>query len=133
MDQFYISYAFDVPLIPPQIPSTPLIAPSDLIALQSQSGKIHLSTIVKSYISSILIALRLDHRIQSTSISPRAVNDIRSFVQVMSLTGQTGSNVQFVPLAIERCVGFRIQLERDIVGESRCVLKEVLENVRAPF
>jgi len=133
MDQFYITYSFDAPPIPLMIPSIQLVTPSDLTTLQLTASSTPLSTLVKSYISSILIALRLDARVLSTSISPRVVRDVRSFVQVMSLTGASGSNVQFVPLAIERCVGFRVRLESGVNELEGKVLKDVLEGVRAPF
>src|SRR5579862_6975241 len=124
MDQFYISYRFDAPLSLQTTTSKPIIQPSDFQILQSQANEIQLSTLVKSYISSLLIALRLDARIQSTSISSRAVNDIRNFVQVMSLTGETGSNVRFVPDALERCVGFRLRLETGQRQGVESVLRE---------
>lgn len=133
MDQFYISYSFDASPMSLTIPSMSLVTPSDLTALQLAASSTPLSTLVKSYISSILISLRLDARVMSTSISPRVVRDVRSLVQVMSLTGTTGSNIQFVPLAIERCAGFRLRLESGVNELEGKVLKDVLEGVRAPF
>jgi hypothetical protein len=118
--------------IPPPI-ATPIVSPMDLTTLQSQAEKIHLSTSVRSYISSILIALRLDPRVISTSISSRAVADIRNLTKVLALRdGATGwCNAECVPEAILRCVAFRVRMQDNEGWED--VITNVLERVRVPF
>jgi MoxR-like ATPase len=134
MDQFYTSYSYTPTpgTIPPSI-STPILSPKDLATLQSQAEKIHLSTSIRSYISSILIALRLDPRVISTSISSRAVADIRNLTRVLALRdGATEwCNAECVSEAILRCVAFRVRMQGSEGWED--VIKDVLENVRAPF
>src|SRR5213595_2732194 len=86
MDQFYISY--HLPSTPSSLPislSTPILPSSSFQSLQHQSQQISLSPLITSYISSLLIALRLHPSIVSTSISPRAVGDVRSYIRDMGL------------------------------------------------
>jgi hypothetical protein len=148
MDQFYLSYDFSFPAhqtTPPPQPSVPLLTTEDIDILQSQADKVVISPLIRSYISSILIALRLHPHVVSTSISPRAVADIRALIQVSSLrdeslredeslAGGVGqwTNAGFVPRAVELCTRFRVR----IVGEGTtfaAVLEDVLDRVRAPF
>src|SRR5271167_4921502 len=105
MDQFYISYEFTPPQVTIQPLLTPIIHPEEFQILQSQAAKVYLSTLVRSYISSILIALRLHPKVVSTSISSRAVEDIRNLIRVFSLqSGLSGwANAEDVPRAIEFC------------------------------
>src|SRR5271165_2640118 len=109
MDQFYISYNFTLPpSTPPFQPlPTPIISSLEFLHLQSQSEKIHLSTLVRSYISSILIALRLHPNVVSTSISSRAVRDIRNLICVSAAAlgkkGRLWTNAEDVPRAVELC------------------------------
>src|SRR5271170_4075758 len=129
MDQFYINYEFTASsptsIIQPPL-TTPIIQPTDFQSLQLQASQLTLSTLVQSYISSILIALRLHPNVISTSISARAVRDIRNVVQVASLRTEVGgvkvsgvkdgrgwSNAEFVPLAVELCTSFRLRIERE--------------------
>src|SRR5208282_1389945 len=134
MDQFYISSEFTPPQIPIQPLLTPIIHPKEFQILQSQAEKVHLSTLARSYISSILIALRLHPKVVSTSISSRAVGDIRNLIRVFSLqSGHRGwTNAENVPRAVEFCTAFRLGVEEDGVTFKE-VLEEVLDNVRAPF
>ena len=112
----------------------PIIHPDEFEILQSQVEKVHVSTLVRSYISSILIALRLHPKVISTSISSRAVGDIRDLIRVLSLqSGVDGwTNAENVPRAIEFCTVFRLRMESGEVTFKKG-LEEVLENVRAPF
>jgi hypothetical protein len=134
MDQFYISYDFTPPQVITQPLLTPIIHPEEFQILQSQAGKVYLSPLVKSYISSILIALRLHPKVVSTSISSRAVGDVRNLIRVFSLqSGMSGwANAENVPRAIEFCTAFRFRMEGEGVTFEE-VLEEVLENVAAPF
>ena len=89
-------------------------------------------------ISSLLIALRLHPSIVSTSISPRAVGDVRSYIRVMGLReGCEGwVNAEGVRWAVECVVGFRVRFVR-AVGEGGKLWSEVWEevwrSVKAPF
>src|SRR5271170_369916 len=142
MDQFYISYTYTAPSPTPTIPTTtkPIIPPTAFPVLQSQAEKTHLSTLVKSYISSLLIALRLHPAVVSTSISSRVVGDIRNLVRVAHLREEAGrvvkewTNADCVPRAVEMCTRFRVRIEGGLEGvEFDDILRDVLENVRAPF
>src|SRR5437762_14071330 len=135
MDQFYISYEYTTTQTSIQPLLTPIIPPEEFQILQSKAEKVFLSTLVRSYISSILIALRLHPKVISTSISSRAVGDIRNLIRVFSLhSGGEGkwTNAENVPRAIELCTAFRLRVEGEGVTFKE-VLEEVLENVRAPF
>src|SRR5215471_6929038 len=113
MDQFYISYEYTTtPTSIPPLP-TPIIHPEEFQILQSQVEKVYVSTVVRSYISSLLIALRLHPKVVSTSISSRAVGDIRNLIRVFSLiSGVNGwTNAENVPRAIEYCTVFRLRME----------------------
>jgi len=136
MDQFYISYDLSPPPHPfPQVPSEPILATQDLQALQSQAEKVVISPLIRSYISSILIALRLHPHVVSTSISSRAGVDIRSLIQVSCLRGRgeaNWTNAGFVPDAVALCTRFRLR----VYGEEATfsgILDHVLDHVRAPF
>ena len=85
MDQFYISYTYTAPSPLPTIPATRIIHPTHFPYLQSLAEKVLLNTLVKSYISSLLIALRLHPAVISTSISARVVGDVRNLVKVAHL------------------------------------------------
>jgi MoxR-like ATPase len=137
MDQFYMAYEYTPSPGTMFSPiTTPIITVDDLTNLQSQASKIQLSTLVRSYISSILIALRLDPRVVSTSISSRAVGDARNLVKVMALrdTSASWTNAESVPEAVMRCVSFRLRIEPEYRASSyEDIVRDVLENVRAPF
>jgi len=137
MDQFYISYDYTAELPPFNPVPIPIIDPKEFPALQSQADRIHLSTQVRSYISSIIVALRLHKDVISTSISARAVGDIRNLVRVMALQEEKGNNwvnAESVPIAVEMCVCFRMRFETGVEGVTyKSILNEVLQNVRAPF
>jgi hypothetical protein len=136
MDQFYISYEFTAPRASFQPLLTPIIQPQEFVLLQSQAEKIQPSTLVRSYISSILVALRLHPKIVSTSISSRAVGDIRNLIRVLSLLeeGREWTNAEYVPKAVELCTSFRLRIESGGEGITfEQILDEVLENIRAPF
>jgi hypothetical protein len=115
---------------------TPIIHPDEFSQLQLQARKVHLSTLVRSYISSFVIALRLHPQVVSTSISARVVGDVRNLVRVFHLwkVGKTEwANAEDVPKAVELCTSFRVRIE---VGEENVtyqqILAELLENVHAP-
>jgi MoxR-like ATPase len=114
--------------------SSPIITHDEIQNLQHQADKISLSPLIRSYISSILIALRLHPRVVSTSISARAVGDIRNLVKVMALRDEREgfTNAENIPEAVERCISFRVRTEGE-EGRYEEVLKEILETVRAPF
>src|SRR5579859_2117168 len=138
MDQFYISYS--LPTIPhglsSQSLSSPLLPTSSYAALQLQATSITLSPLIRSYISSLLISLRLHPAVISTSISPRAVGDIRSLLKVMGLRqGSEGwINAEGVKGAFEACVvGFRMKLIEGCNSTKEQVWQEVLQSVKAPF
>jgi hypothetical protein len=140
MDQFYVSYEFsEPPGQHPAPPSTPILSPQTLQRLQSQAEKVILSPRIRSYISSILIALRLHPHVVSTSISSRAAADIRALTSVASLReggGEGGwTNAGFVPRGVELCTRFRLRVDRGGGAEGTFdeILRDVLENVRAPF
>ena len=136
MDQFYISYEFTAQQTSIQPLLTPIIQPPEFLLLRSQAEKIELSTLVRSYISSILIALRLHPKVVSTSISSRAVGDIRNLIRVSSLLEgrREWTNAEYVPEAVELCTSFRLRIEHGGGGITfKQILEEVLENVRAPF
>jgi hypothetical protein len=139
MDQFYISYDFSSPLEHhPTPPSSPILSPRTLQTLQSQAEKVVLSPLIRSYISSILIALRLHPHVVSTSISSRAAADIRALTSVASLReggGEGGwTNAGFVPRGVELCTRFRLRVDTGgTEGTFEEILRDVLENVRAPF
>ena len=136
MDQFYISYDFSPPPHPfPQSPSEPILTTQDLQALQSQAEKVVISPLIRSYISSILIALRLHPHVVSTSISSRAGGDIRSLIQVACLRdpGEANwTNAGFVQEAVALCTRFRLRVYGE-EGTFRGILDDVLDHVRAPF
>jgi hypothetical protein len=136
MDQFYISYNHTPSITPISASSTPILRLGDFPHLQCQAAQVQLSTLIRSYISSILIRLRLHSRVISTSISSRAVGDIRNLMRVMALReGNKGwVNAEGVMIAVERCTEFRVRIEDNggpITYEQ--ILKDVMENVRAPF
>lgn len=138
MDQFYISYSLSA--IPHGLPtlslSSPLLSPTSYQALQVQASSITLSPVIRSYISSLLISLRLHPSVVSTSISPRAVGDIRSFLKVMGLReGRTGwVNAEGVRGAVEACVvGFRMRLVEGSRVSKEEVWEDVWRDVKAPF
>ena len=136
MHQFYISYDFSAPPHPfPQPPSQPILTTQDLQALQSQAEKVVISPPIRSYISSILIALRLHPRVVSTSISSRTVGDIRSLIQVSCLrdgNGANWANAGFVPEAVALCTRSRLRVYGE-EGTFGGILEDVLDHVRAPF
>src|SRR5271170_3410441 len=129
MDQFYINYNFPSSSSTQttiQPPSKPILTPQEIQSLQSQSQQIILPTLVRSYISSLLIALRLHPAVISTSISSRAVQDIRNLIRVSSLRqahGWNRTNAEGVPKAIELCTSFRLRTEADNVTYHE-ILKE---------
>ena|SRR5438045_844029 len=136
MDQFYISSEFTAPQASYQPLLSPIIQPQEFVLLQSQAQKIQLSTLVRSYISSILIALRLHPNVVSTSISSRTAGDIRNLIRVLSLLEEVRewTNAEHVPKAVELCTSFRLRIESEEEGVAfKQILDEVLENVRAPF
>src|SRR5436305_7984104 len=140
MDQFYISYQFPFLNQQPHLLSEtkPIITLQEIQSLQSQSLQITLPTLVQSYISSLLIALRLHPSVISTSISSRSVKDIRNVIKVASLREQKNewTNAEYVPKAVELCTGFRVRIDsgEECRGkEFMDVFNEVLGNVRAPF
>jgi hypothetical protein len=134
MDQFYIYYEYTTTQASAQPPLTPIILPDEFQILRSQAEKVSVSNLVRSYISSIIIALRLHPNVVSTSISSRAMGDIRNLICVFSLqSGVSGwTNAENVPRAIEFCTAFRLRMESEGVMFKE-VLEDVLENVRAPF
>ena len=134
MDQFYISYEYTTTQASAQPLPTPIILPEEFQILRSQAEKVSVPNLVRSYISSILIALRLHPNVVSTSISSRAMGDIRNLVRVFSLqSGVSGwTNAENIPRAIEFCTAFRLRMETEGVMFKE-VLEEVLDNVRAPF
>ena len=137
MDQLYIRHDYTAELRPFNPIPAPIVNLNEFALLQSQADQIQLSTLVRSYISSIIIALRLHKDVISTSISARAVGDIRNLVRVMALQEDKFNNwvnAESVPLAAEMCVGFRLRFETGAEGvTSQSILKEVIQNVRAPF
>src|SRR5271169_1262125 len=111
MDQFYISYTYTAPSPLPTIPPTRIIHPTHFPLLQSRAEQVHLNTLVKSYISSLLITLRLHPAVVSTSISARVVGDVRNLVKVAHLRdvvggGEEWTNADYVPKAVEMCTRF---------------------------
>lgn len=135
MDQFYISYFYTTSSVP-LVLSTPIIFPNDILQIQSQAEHILLSPPVRSYISSIIIALRLHPKAVSTSISARTVQDVCNIVRVLALRkgATTWMNAECVPQAVELCTRFRLRVEVEKEGVAYDqILKEVLENTRAPF
>jgi MoxR-like ATPase len=135
MDQFYIEYRYTTDSTSFQRIPFPIISPDEFPHFQLEAEKVQLSTLVRSYISSILIALRLHPQVVSTSISPRAVEDIRNLIKVSSLFGKEEFvNAEYVPKAVELCTSFRLRMETGVEEVTfEDILKEVLENVRAPF
>jgi hypothetical protein len=136
MDQFYISYNHTPSLAPLSASPTPILQLDDFVHLRSHAAQVQLSTLIRSYISSILISLRLHSRVISTSISSRAVGDIRNLMRVMTLRERDKGwvNAEGVMIAVERCTGFRVRIEES--GEPityKQILRDVMENVRAPF
>jgi MoxR-like ATPase len=137
MDQFYMAYEYTANSTIFKPIDKPIIHPDEFPRLRSQAEQVHLSTLVRSYILSILIAMRLHPKVVSTSISSRAVKDIRNLVQVLSLREgrlEKWTNAECVPKAVELCTSFRLQIEEeeeDITYQQ--VLRDVIENVRAPF
>ena len=132
-----MGYEFTANSIPFNIISAPIISLDEFQQLQQQAEQIELSTLVRSYISSIIIALRLHPKVVSTSISPRAVEDARNLVRVSTLRGGkrgTWTNAEGVSKAIELCTSFRLRIVEEVDGVTyKEILKEVLENTRAPF
>ena len=140
MDQFYIAYEYtptneDHLLSQPF--SKPIIDPDVFPKLQAQADQIQLSTLVRSYISSLIVSLRLHPHVVSTSISSRAVEDIRNLVRVHQLRQSKPAkwtNAEYVPIALKACTSFRIRIENDAEGvRVEQILRDVFERVRAPF
>lgn len=137
MDQFYIAYEYTAAPIPFQPIDKPIIHPNEFLHLRAQAEQVQLSTLVQSYISSILVAMRLHPKSVSTSISSRALKDIRNLVRVLSLRDEVGekwTNAECIPEAVELCTSFRLQIEEgegDVTYQQ--ILSDVIENVRAPF
>jgi len=137
MDQFYISSDYTAELPPFNPIPDPIINPKEFGALQAQADHVQLATLVRSYISSIIVALRLHKDVISTSISARAVGDIRNLVSVLALRDEKRNNwvnAESVPIAVEMCVSFRLRFEAGVEDVTyKSILDEVVQNVRAPF
>jgi hypothetical protein len=140
MDQFFIAYDYTPTAedhVVQQRLLRPVIEADDFPKIQSQADSIQLSTLVRSYISSLVVSLRLHPYVVSTSISSRTVEDIRNLVRVHHIRQSNPAkwtNAEYVPSALEACASFRIHIENGQEGVTvEQILRDVLESVRAPF